>query len=241
VQLEEKFMSVVIKDYDAQTSAEDLLPAVLARACVTVLGVAGAGLSITDELRVPLGASDDLVARAERLQTTLGEGPCLSATAQREPLIADQDLMATRWPLFHRELLEQTPFRSIASLPLNSVNHQRLGALDLYSTDSHFVVPARVADITTKVADPIAAILFDAPTAPFERGVDSSGWLTSPSATTRMNVWVAVGILIEYATLSNADALAALRGYAFSHDMTLDDVATEMSTKRLNPDTLLAV
>ena len=54
-------MSVVIKDYEAQTSGDDLLPAVLARACVRVLGVAGAGLSITDELRVPLGASDDLL------------------------------------------------------------------------------------------------------------------------------------------------------------------------------------
>jgi hypothetical protein len=239
VKLDEKFMSVVIKDYDAQSGAEDMLPDVLARACVTVLGVAGAGLSITDELRVPLAASDDLVARAERLQTTLGEGPCLSATAEREPLIADQDLMATRWPIFHRELHAQTPFRSIASLPLNSVDHQRLGALDLYSTEPHFMHPRGVAEISANVANAIAAILFDTANAPFQRGAVSSAWLVKPPAATRMNVWVAVGILIEHATLSNADALAALRAYAFSHDMTLEDVATEMSTRRLDPATLL--
>jgi hypothetical protein len=233
-------MSAVMEGYDAQANGDDLLPAVLARACVRVLGVAGAGLSITDELRVPLGASDDLVARAERLQTTLGEGPCLSATAAREPLIADQDLMATRWPMFHRELLEQTPFRSIASLPLNSLDYQRLGALDLYSTEPHFVASTRVADIIINVADPIAAILFDAATTPLQRGAVSSAWLTNPRARTRMNVWVAVGMLIEHATLSNADALAALRAYAFSHDMTLENVATKMSTRRLDPDTLLS-
>ena len=233
-------MSVVMRGYDAQTSADDMLPAVLTRACVRVLAVAGAGLSITDQLRVPLGASDDLVARAERLQTTLGEGPCLTATAAREPLIADQDLMATRWPMFHRELLDQTPFRSIASLPLNSLDHQRLGALDLYSTEPNFVPSTRLADITTNVADPIAGILFDPAPAPFQRGAVSSAGLTNPPVTIRMNVWVAVGILIEHATLNNADALAALRAYAFSHDMTLEDVATEMSTRRLDPDTLLA-
>lgn len=232
-------MSAVISGYDDQPGADEMLPAVLVQACVTVLDVAGAGLSITDELRVPLGASDNRVARAERLQTTLGEGPCLSATATSEPLVADQDMMATRWPMFYRELLSQTPFRSIASLPLRSINDQRLGALDLYSSQPDAFNSVRMNQIHTDVADSIAAILFDPHTAAFPPGQVPAAWLFNASVRKRMNVWVAVGMVIEHAGVSNADALAALRAYAFGHDATIDDVADQVTTRRLRPDTLL--
>jgi hypothetical protein len=55
-----------------------------------------------------------------------------------------------------------------------------------------------------------------------------------------MNVWVAVGILIAHAGLTNADALAALRGYAYGHSASLDDIADDLTTHRLPPDALLA-
>ena len=55
-----------------------------------------------------------------------------------------------------------------------------------------------------------------------------------------MNVWIAVGILIEYADLTNADALAALRAYAYGHSASLDDIAHHIATQELHPDSLLA-
>lgn len=232
-------MSVVTSRLSNDAQADAVLPAVLAQACVTVLKVAGAGLSITDELRVPLGASDDVVVRAERLQTTLGEGPCLSATEAQHPLIADHDTMAKQWPVFHRELLEKTPFRSIVSLPLSSLNRQRLGALDLYSTEPDFFPAARVAEISTDIADPMAAILFDATMISPRREDTMSSWLTSPSAATRMNVWVAIGMIIQHTNRANGDALAALRAYAFSRQQTLEEVATELSTRQLRPEAIL--
>ena len=119
--LDQQFMAAVIDAHDAQASATEMLPMLLAQACVKVLHVTGAGVSITEEgLRLPLGASDAMAAHAEALQTTLGEGPCLDATATSEPLVADEASMAARWPMFHRELLTQTPFRSVASIPLKS-------------------------------------------------------------------------------------------------------------------------
>jgi hypothetical protein len=232
-------MSVVMSRLDVDTQADAVLPAVLAEACVTVLGVAGAGLSMTDELRVPLGASDDLVACAESLQTTLGEGPCLSATKAQRPLIANLDTMATQWPMFHRELVNQTPFRSIASLPLSSLDRQRLGALDLYSTEPDFFPAARVAEIGTDIADPMAAILFDATMVSPHREATLSAWFTTPSAAARMNVWVAVGMIIQHTNRANADALAALRAYGFSRELTLEQVATELSTRQLDPEAVL--
>jgi hypothetical protein len=51
---------------------------------------------------------------------------------------------------------------------------------------------------------------------------------------------VAVGILIEHAGLTNADALAVLRGYAYGHSASLDDIADHLATQRMHPDELLA-
>lgn len=92
----------------------ELLPTVLARAYLQVLPVAGAGLSITGELRLPLGSSDDVAAAAERLQTTLGEGPCLVACSANEPQLFDQAALSSTWPVFHDEFVTSTPYRSVA-------------------------------------------------------------------------------------------------------------------------------
>jgi AmiR/NasT family two-component response regulator len=51
-----------------------------------------------------------------------------------------------------------------------------------------------------------------------------------------MMVWVAVGMLMERTRLSNRDALDVLRGYAFSHQMTLDAVAAKLSSQDLTTE-----
>ena len=61
-----------------------LVPTAVSVACAEVLGVDGAGLSLVGDLRVPLAASTPEVRRAEQLQTTLGEGPCLAAVAAKQ-------------------------------------------------------------------------------------------------------------------------------------------------------------
>ena len=150
VNLDQQFMAAVIEAHDTHASGTEVLPMLLAQACVKVLHVTGAGISITDGLRVPLGASDAMAARAEALQTTLGEGPCLDATATSEPLVADETTMAARWPMFHRELLAKTPFRAVASVPLKSAQLRRFGALDLYSTDSDALQRLSLNDVSTQ-------------------------------------------------------------------------------------------
>ena len=206
--------------------------------------VAGAGISISGRLRVPLGSSDDAVARAERLQTTLGEGPCLAAIASADPLMADLESIAVCWPMFHHQLVAQTPFRSVVALPLFSPRERlRCGALDLYLTtpdSEHDFSNAFIAEVMSAVADPIAGALFD------ERPVDQPAaeglipWLGNRQARDRMHVWAALGILIEHSGLSDTAALAALRGYAFSHDTSLDDVADDLRAERLAPEAVMS-
>ena len=235
MELAERFRTAVAETYDTVASAE-LVPMVLARACVAVLPVSGAGLSLTDELRVPLGASDHYAVRAERLQTTLGEGPCLFATRVSRPVAVDQETMADRWPTFHRHLVNQTPYRSAASVPLLSRGRGvHLGALDLYLTIAEPVPDFFLTQVASGVAEPIAHVLFDRqPNVPAESSI-LPPWLGSSPVRDRMRVWVAVGILIERTTVSETDALAALRAYALTHDATLDEVADRLVARTLEP------
>ncbi len=234
-----QFRTAVSAAYRVETASAELVPMVLAQACVEVLPVAGAGLSITDELRVPLGASDEASAQVERLQVTLGEGPCLSATQQKTPLAADLATIAVQWPMFHRHFVE-TPFRSVLALPLLSTDRRlRYGALDLYLTTPEAAPDHFVSHVTTSVADPIAAVLFDGQAVTSGSHVALPPWFDNEPVADRMHVWVAVGILIEHAGMSNADSLAALRAYAFSHDVTLDELADELMSERLRPEALL--
>lgn len=241
----ENFRSAITMSGQQRIDAPELLPTVLAQACVEVLQVAGAGLSVTRALgspralRVPLGASDDVAARVERLQTSLGEGPCLLAADRREPLVIDAGDMASRWPVFHAELVAQTPVRSVVSLPVMWGDPaEPLAALDLYLTDPDSSVPP-LDLLAADIVQVIAEMLFASPNTVEWRGAWLPAWMTGPSATQRMNVWVAVGILIGHAGLSSTDALAVLRAYAFGHGRNLDDVADDMSAQRLDPETVL--
>ena len=238
--LAERFVAAATQVYATVGEGAELLPTVLARACVEVLPVAGAGLSVTDRLRIPLGASDEVATRAERLQTTLGEGPCLAATASGAPQVYDLAAMAGTWPMFHHEFVAQTPYRSVASFPLRSPQHERFGALDLYSTDPDGHTLRSLLDLGPAVIGPISAILFATPTPHSEHGIGLPPWMNTDSVIRRHNVWVAVGMMTEHGNLTSTNALDLLRAYAFSHDTTLDDTADQLTHRHLQPSTVLA-
>ena len=234
----DRYNAAVLNAFQMRTSPPELLPTVLSQAAVAILPVDGAGISMADELRVPLGASDSQVARAERLQTTLGEGPCLTAAANGAPVIADSAEMATIWPLFSRELTAQTPYRSVASLPLRLDGGRVLGAIDLYATRSNALALELVDELQAELAEPIAHMLFSGPTTEIPTFTPPI-WLGAGSVIDRMNVWVAVVLVQEKRPLDNADALAALRAYAFEHQATLDDIAADLTSGKLSADSIL--
>lgn len=233
--LADRYRTTVAARCDAAGDAGPLLPKLLAEVCVTILPVQGAGISVTQELRIPLGSSDEIASRAERLQSTLDEGPCLTALETPEPLAAGQGDLAQRWPLFHSELLEQTPYRSVVALPLLAPQGGRLGALDLYSTDPEPMDPTLLQSLDESIGTPMAAMLLgDVVT-----GSGMPGWLTGTAAQQRMSVWSAVGILLGRSELDNADALALLRGYAFAAGTSLDEVAAQLVQRQLEPEAVL--
>lgn len=228
-------------------------PSVLAAACMDVLPVDGAGISLVSaELRVPLGWSSATVAAAEQLQVTLGDGPCLSAASDGRALIADGDVVSAHWPVYHQQLSDQTPFASVAAVPLAAPGQPSFAALNLYSTRPDFSSVLALPEAAA-VAAPIVTVLLgmldpDGLPAPADL-------LTAGPAEDRMRAWQAVGMVMAAAHLNptghgrdrvravglnTTDALAVLRGYAYSHDLTLDQVTGQITNLDLDPVDILA-
>ncbi len=143
----------------AELPGVELLPERLALACAGVLPVDGAGISLffASDRRLPLGASDPASAEAERLQFTIGEGPCLTSHATGDIVIADAATMRARWPGYYEALATRTPIRGTLSLPLHD-ELRGIGALDLYVVPPHEVGALSLGDAMTGRTE-VAAVL----------------------------------------------------------------------------------
>lgn len=222
---------------DQATAVPELLPVRLTRACVQVLPVAGAGLSLLDhDFPVPVGASDEVASIAERLQFTQGEGPCLDAARTSRIVIAGEDDIRQQWPLFAAEFFAQTPYRGALCMPLR-LSPATLGALDLFVTDADDLARISITDAVA-VADQIMDALMIAQAITGSVGTFSEEpepvWMQSGAVRDRTNVWVAMGMLMTRLESTAPDALAVLRGYAYSHGAVLDEVARDLVKGRLD-------
>ena len=211
----------------------ELLPLRLTRACAELLPVDGAGLSVyfSAERRLPLGGSNVAADTAERLQFTVGEGPCLTSHSTREPVLADEDELRRRWPAYHDALVSLTPIRGVISLPLHG-GLEDIGALDLYlqpPNDIHDLGLAEALSVTTALSAAFAAAMDAEP-----RTDSGPSWLDAPTAERRALVWQAVGFVGVGLELGSTDALALLRAHAYGHSADLDDVAAAVLARRLS-------
>jgi hypothetical protein len=222
---------------------DELTPSVLAAACVAVLPIDGAGISMSQrQLRVPLGWSGSEAATAERTQTTLGEGPCLTAAAASAALVVDADALVDRWPVYGVELTRRTPFRSVASIPLGTPGQPVFGALDLYASRPDLSTVLILDEAVDAVGGPIAGFLSGMLDEVYEYEVEPPSWWDQGPAVDRADVWTAVGMLIaanEFDDVDDTSALARLRGFAFRHDLTLDETADRLLNRELTPRSVL--
>ena len=219
----------------------ELLPVRLSRAVAELLPVDGAGLSVffAADRRLPLGGSDPTSDTAERLQFTVGEGPCLTAHAEGRPLVADERELRSRWPSFYDSLAARTPIRGIVSLPLDG-GMAGVGALDLYLEAAHDVRGVSLADalaVTSAVSDTFTAAMAAEP-----HTEDGPAWLDAPGAGRRSRVWQAIGFVSVGLDLSGPDSLALLRAHAYGTDDDLDALSAAVLERRvalaeLAPDT----
>lgn len=215
----------------------DLPPDRVAEAVRAVLGLAGAGIVMMDRLvRLPVAASGPHVSEAEQLQVSLGHGPCIAAAALGEPLVSSEVEMAERWPMYHAALVTRTPFRGTLTLPLTRADGHVFAALDAYSTDP---VPElrQPLDVVQAAVGPIVAMLLLGALAGDEQQLL---WPPNEQLRQRQQVWLAVGMIQEASAVSDLDALAILRGYAFRSDHLLDAVVDDLVHGLLTTSQVLA-
>jgi hypothetical protein len=232
VSLAERFAAAVAAETDDENDVH-LLPDRLARAAARTLAVDGAGLSVLGSPpgRTPLGASSPDASRAERLQFTVGTGPCLLAHASGQPIFVMEDDIRHRWPAFADLLLTTTPFHGVVSLPLRAPIS---GALNLFFRDPGEVAKLDVLDALA-VGDLVTSALADAAVWASTSETAAPDWLSSPPALRRAAVWQAVGRTGVALDLGAPEALALLRAHAYAGGRSLDSVAADLVSGRLVP------
>jgi hypothetical protein len=236
--ISEQFRMAWTQPADAATARPELLPVRLASACVAVLPVDGAGLSLLDgDFRVPLGASDEASGIAERLQFTQGEGPCLSAALQGTTIVADWAEIERRWPSYADQLSEHTPYRAVMSIPLASSENTR-GTLDLFLVEESRLDQLSLSDALTvaqRVVEALTVARAIASTPEVEvTDRDEPAWLLGPASLDRQTVWVAMGMVMTRLDLDADAALALMRAYAFGSGTDVDDIAGRLVRGTLN-------
>ena len=126
-----------------------------------VLPITGAGITLISTGLAPqyIAASNEDALKFERLQTELGEGPCLWAFRTGEAVSIPDLAVETRFPRFGPAALE-AGMAAVFTFPLWHAT-ARIGALDLYrDTRGPLTYEAREAAQT--LADVAAAYLINA-------------------------------------------------------------------------------
>ncbi len=133
----------------------------LVRQIVQVVPVTSAGVTLIQGDGDPhhVAASDESALLFERLQTDLAQGPCVLAHTSGTAVAAADLRVEDRFPAFAEAAVE-AGLASVFAFPLNH-GRVRLGALDLYKTESG-PLPADAMDAAQTLANVATAYLLNA-------------------------------------------------------------------------------
>jgi GAF domain-containing protein len=203
----------------------------LCEVCAEVTGMSGAGIMLmSGELPEGVICTTDQVSKLiEDLQFTLGEGPCVDAFNHDRPTL-EPDLTkpeVPRWMAFSIPAIA-AGVRAVFGFPLQ-VGAVRLGALNLYRDEPGPLSDDQHADALVMADVSAAAVLMMQANAPpgklaveLEQGADF-----------RYVVHQAAGMVAAQLDVSIAQAMIRLRGYSFSNDRPLTEVAQDVVARRL--------
>ena len=204
----------------------------LCRACVTELGVTGAGLTLLvgGQHRGTPAASDKRAVLVEELQFTLGEGPCLEANRTGAPVLEPQLAGSTRWPAFAPEAVA-IGVGAVFAVPLQ-MGAARFGALDLYH-DRPGPLGEGVLEDALVVAD-VATVRVVAGEAHAPAG--SLPEVVEEMAEQRAALHQATGMVSVQMDVTLEESLVALRARAYVDGRSVGAVAAEVVARRLRFD-----
>lgn len=137
--------AALARQLGAQPDLDTLWERVLHASLTHVDGAEHAGITLLSHKAVSTpAATSDLVHQVDTQQYLIGEGPCLSASLQSEPIVHVGDLPTDpRWPHFARAVTD-LGIRSMLSYQLYTnpnpnarTNSGVIGALNIYATNRH--------------------------------------------------------------------------------------------------------
>jgi hypothetical protein len=230
-----RFEAALLDIDEPDLAGPELLPVRLARAVARTLEVDGAGLSLVDaaQQRMPLGASSETAETAERLQFTVGAGPCMAAQNTRQPVFAVEQDLRRRWPVFSGLLFSETPYRAVVALPLQPAL-AGMGAIDLYFVRSDSV-PELDVFTALAVGKLVTSQLSDAAVWSTWSPAEGPEWLRGPVPQRRAAVWEAMGKVSVDLDVGATTALGLLRVRAYGTGVSVDDVAADLLSGRVRP------
>jgi diguanylate cyclase (GGDEF)-like protein len=151
-----EFARTLITDFPIQAILDHLVKRI-----VEVLPVTSAGVTLISDSLSPryLAASDEAALRFEKLQSSMGQGPCLSAYLTGEGVEVSDVAHDDRFPQFGPAAAD-AGLAAVFAFPLRH-GRGRLGALDLYRDTCGVLDPDDVAAAQT-LADVAAAYILNA-------------------------------------------------------------------------------
>lgn len=198
----------------------------LLQSCCRATGLDGAGVSIVSSsgIREPLYATDDVATVIERLQLTLGEGPCVDSSSTGTPvLVADltdpQDGVSSRWPVFRNEAT-RSGARAIFAFPIR-IGAIWLGAVDFYRQSAGPLSQPELSSALSSV-DEVGMALLEAP----------SHYGDPDTPATNMIVHQAAGMVMGQLDSGIEEAMVRLRATAFAEGVSINDLAADVVNRR---------
>jgi hypothetical protein len=191
------------------------------------LAASGAGISVVtgSGTREIIFATDQVSARIEDLQVSLGEGPCIDVWSSRRPVI-EEDLSRTspdRWPMFV-PAARAAGAAAVFAMPLQ-VGMSRVGALDLYRDEPGGLSAADLTD-AVRLGDALTHVLLRLE--PYDGEADAE-----IGSTLSAEIYQACGMVTVQLEVDITEALARLRAHAYAEERPLSEVARDVVARRL--------
>jgi GAF domain-containing protein len=205
----------------------------LAEVARDVIGHAeGAGVSlINNGERTSVGATDARVLEADTLQYSLGEGPCLSAWADSQPVLVTDTTMEVRWKDWSSAAAE-AGVRSCLSVPLLR-GRDTIGAMKVYSSAPEAFTSAD-RHLLMNLAKSAAALLGHIQASNTPQRISDT---VKESLAARDTVGIACGILMERHDLDRDEALTRITTLSGADRTSMNDTAASIAQRQDGADT----
>jgi hypothetical protein len=202
----------------------------LCAACVEVLAVSGAGITIMGGGQAgPICVSNSLFAQLEDLQFTLGEGPCQDAFHSGVPVHVPQlgDAASARWPAFV-DLANLANIGAAFAYPMSD-HGARVGVLTLYQRAGGDLTDAQHSDslaMAGVLAETVLSLQNDAPEGSLAESLEEA-------IAYRAEIHQASGMVAVQLQIPVTEALMRIRAHAFSTSRAVGVVAGDVVARRL--------